>query len=378
MFVNVTSGDKRMAIASNSKAVSWAMAAVVVSVSTSAAQPHSDVLLQQVDGTIVTGAANYTEFSFTLGTRVYQRSFDSSFQAVNPGFAALTNSSPLQPPGAAALPVNTDVGWDFLPMTVDSIVANLLYWDGADLDGGELEVDDVLFGSLAGVSWSIQGEDAIAAADGSDQIVSGELIGGTEFDGSLHEHLLMELIGSDATPPQGVYMIGLRARMAGLGSSAPFVFLLRTSSATPEQLDLAAQWIESHLEVRGDYNQNGVVDAADYTVWRDQLGSTGVPGLVLGDGTGDDLEGLPDGDVDQFDYALWRANFGSVALFSAVVGGAAAQAGIPANVPEPPALVLAWLAISTLMTRRRHPAIRYYFRCRSRQTCSITSPPTMP
>ena len=27
--------------------------------------------------------------------------------------------------------------------------------------------------------------------------------------------------------------------------------------------------------VDGDYNGNGVVDAADYTVWRDSLGQTG-------------------------------------------------------------------------------------------------------
>ena len=26
--------------------------------------------------------------------------------------------------------------------------------------------------------------------------------------------------------------------------------------------------------VPGDYNQNGIVDAADYTIWRDTLGST--------------------------------------------------------------------------------------------------------
>jgi hypothetical protein len=49
-----------------------------------------------------------------------------------------------------------------------------------------------------------------------------------------------------------------------------------------------------------DYNFNGVVDAADYVLWRKNFG---VP-TVRGDGDGD-------GDVDQNDYGVWRTNFGS-------------------------------------------------------------------
>ena len=57
----------------------------------------------------------------------------------------------------------------------------------------------------------------------------------------------------------------------------------------------------------GDYNFNGVVDAADFTVWRDNLGSSG----PLGDGTGPGLDGIPDGIVDLHDYDFWVANFGA-------------------------------------------------------------------
>ncbi len=52
----------------------------------------------------------------------------------------------------------------------------------------------------------------------------------------------------------------------------------------------------------GDYNVDGVVDAADYTVWRDQLGST-APAFSGADGDGSGI-------VDQIDYDLWRANYG--------------------------------------------------------------------
>jgi hypothetical protein len=52
----------------------------------------------------------------------------------------------------------------------------------------------------------------------------------------------------------------------------------------------------------GDYNQNDVVDAADYVVWRKALGST-VPSFTGADGDGSGI-------VDQADLVVWRANFG--------------------------------------------------------------------
>lgn len=54
----------------------------------------------------------------------------------------------------------------------------------------------------------------------------------------------------------------------------------------------------------GDFNQNGIVDGADYTLWRNTKGST----LDFrADGNGD-------GTVDNADYQIWRANFGSTRL----------------------------------------------------------------
>jgi PEP-CTERM motif len=61
----------------------------------------------------------------------------------------------------------------------------------------------------------------------------------------------------------------------------------------------------------GDYNHNGTVDAADYTVWRDTLG-------VMDDGVDppEDLrangsnEGASLNTIDQADYEVWKQNFG--------------------------------------------------------------------
>ena len=89
-----------------------------------------------------------------------------------------------------------------------------------------------------------------------------------------------------------------------------------------------------------DYNHNGVVDAADYVVWRNNLGATGAPGSVAGDGTGD-------GVVNQSDYDLWRSTFGQT------TGGGGSLSS--ASVPEPSTGLLAILisAIMAVPARRR-------------------------
>jgi hypothetical protein len=88
----------------------------------------------------------------------------------------------------------------------------------------------------------------------------------------------------------------------------------------------------SPIETRlpGDYNDDRVVDAADYTVWRDKLG-TNFNLSGNGDETGDSV-----GLVDMADYVLWQANFGNTATQQ---GGRAF-----ATVPEPAAAGLLWLA----------------------------------
>jgi hypothetical protein len=71
----------------------------------------------------------------------------------------------------------------------------------------------------------------------------------------------------------------------------------------------------------GDFNGDGFIDAADYTIWRDNENLTGV-GLAGGDGNND-------GTVDALDYAIWSQQYAP-----AVNEGAAA-------IPEPGSLVIA-------------------------------------
>ncbi len=90
----------------------------------------------------------------------------------------------------------------------------------------------------------------------------------------------------------------------------------------------------------GDYNGDGVVDAADYQVWRANFGDTT---SLVADGNGDGI-------VDMSDYLLWRTNVGRTWEGLATESGA----GIGQNaVPEPGALALGILAVSSLVFRRR-------------------------
>ncbi|MEX2171966.1 MAG: autotransporter-associated beta strand repeat-containing protein [Pirellulales bacterium] len=92
------------------------------------------------------------------------------------------------------------------------------------------------------------------------------------------------------------------------------------------------------IALAGDYNGNGIVDAADYTVWRDTLGST--------------TDFVADGDqsqtIDQGDYEVWVANFGTAPVAST------------AAVPEPNgAAVLLGVALLMLTSIKTEPLTRF-------------------
>jgi gluconolactonase len=88
----------------------------------------------------------------------------------------------------------------------------------------------------------------------------------------------------------------------------------------------------------GDYNGNGVVDAADYVVWRDTVGSTT---NFAADGTGDHV-------IDQADYDWWVGKF-------AAAGSASGSTGRQNAIPEPGTFALAAIALLSLLCLRLRP-----------------------
>jgi hypothetical protein len=111
--------------------------------------------------------------------------------------------------------------------------------------------------------------------------------------------------------------------------------------------------VESTLP--GDYNHNGVVDAADYIVWRDSLGVTG--GQLPADGDGDGI-------ITATDYTVWRSNFGRTAASNA---RASTDTIDPSHsVPEPVAVILLVSAVGTIAPSWRNRSGRRHHR-RSRR-----------
>lgn len=92
----------------------------------------------------------------------------------------------------------------------------------------------------------------------------------------------------------------------------------------------------------GDYNQNGVVDAADYIIWRVTRGMT----VTAGSGA----DGNGNGIVDDQDYAVWRANLGNVRGTSSGTGSGSLG---PNGVPEPNVGLLFLSSVLTVMLNRR-------------------------
>ena len=74
----------------------------------------------------------------------------------------------------------------------------------------------------------------------------------------------------------------------------------------------------------GDYNSDGTVNAADFTIWRDHLNQNF---QLANEG------GITPGVVNQADYNFWKSRFGATT--------GAGSASLSAAVPEPAAWIVA-------------------------------------
>ena len=291
---------------------------------------HLDVLLQVVDGQVVTGEANYDTNTWLVGQKVYKRQFLSNFRTNDPGFTSLESGNPLLEPGVIGFEPEVDIFVDIVPSTIHGQRANFWYWDGLDFLSDGLSIEDVSF-DLAppGVRWHLYDYDFQQfTADGSDTVVPDALVQTTfRSDGALHNHLLFQLTGPTSRPPEGIYLVSLVARGEGYESSDPFFFIHRTAGLSQEPRDIATTWVRENYvplteeSLLGDYNGNGTVDAADYTMWHD------------GNRPNSSTAG----------YILWADNFGQ--------SSASSSGANP--VPESTTLLLALLAFVAAPLRVR-------------------------
>jgi PEP-CTERM motif len=149
-----------------------------------------------------------------------------------------------------------------------------------------------------------------------------------------HNHFLTYVLGNPSPNGADIGAYGFFARLTSpsYAPTEPFLVILNNGLDAGTLLT-AAQAINAAAGIGGDYNGNGIVDAADYTVWRDKLGT---------------MTSLPNdttpGSVTQADYDVWKSDFGS---------HSGSGAGANAAIPEPATLLLLLVGILTVCCRRR-------------------------
>lgn len=105
-------------------------------------------------------------------------------------------------------------------------------------------------------------------------------------------------------------------------------------------LDNAAVEILAAGSIPGDYSNNGTVEAADYVIWRDQLGTSApLPNDPIG------------GTIGPAQFNQWRTHFNQTAAAGVIVSSA---------VPEPTSALLLGAAVASLGMRIRRRNHRYY------------------
>lgn len=99
-------------------------------------------------------------------------------------------------------------------------------------------------------------------------------------------------------------------------------------------VDYVRYWNRTYpTDLAGDYNGDGLVDAADYTVWRSSVGQQGI---------GLDADGSGNGTVGESDYLAWLQNYQRTSA-----------GGSPAAVPAPGGGMLAALLAALGLARVR-------------------------
>jgi hypothetical protein len=111
------------------------------------------------------------------------------------------------------------------------------------------------------------------------------------------------------------------------------------SFSVEDHASLVIDEIATSAGLPGDYNLDGRVDAGDYTLWRDRVGTNATL-------PNENPAAATPGIVDEEDYLFWKSRFGDA--LSATSGGASGAV----VVPEPAAVVL-FVSLLLLSPHRR-------------------------
>jgi hypothetical protein len=189
----------------------------------------------------------------------------------------------------------------------------------------------------------ISGQDVFAGGFASDTtyLVVGKLSGNGTAANTMQASLFASgaVVGNFTTP-------GFQWMLSAQGSAGynPIITDIQFSNPSAANYTVSNVWIGSGaalipltLTSHGDFNQDGIVNSADYAVWRNTMGQSG--SALAADGNGN-------WQVDAGDLTVWRAYFGQAVS----VGGGGEFLGAP--VPEPSSYGMFLLAAAVLIMRR--------------------------
>lgn len=126
-----------------------------------------------------------------------------------------------------------------------------------------------------------------------------------------------------------------------LADGAPFSFQLNSFPVEGfDYFDLGATVTVTQIDFQaGDYNRDGAVNAADYSVWRDSSDLSVAPG--------DAADGNFNGVIDHGDYHVWRNHYGDAWSLETTTA------------PEPQSLLLGVFSLLAISPLKRPFGLRY-------------------
>ncbi|MEO7402529.1 MAG: dockerin type I domain-containing protein [Burkholderiales bacterium] len=162
----------------------------------------------------------------------------------------------------------------------------------------------------------------------------------TTFDANARNNLAISIFASNGTTLLSTVNLGaagVAETIANLLLPAAGTYFARVSGGD-DTVQLYQLGLTPTQVLFGDYNNNGIVDAADYSVWRNSQGQN----VTLGAGA----DGNFDGQVTAADFDVWRSNFGKTLSSGSGTGSLFADS----NVPEPGTFCLTTLGIALAFT----------------------------
>lgn len=222
----------------------------------------------------------------------------------------------------AALPPN------YINATILSISDDSQTRISGGLVDGRVRVE----GSLSLAGGTIAGP--VRATSGSDIHVFGKqfMLDGVDVTSSLEQNVAFTIT------QRGVSLTGI------LADGTPFGFVLNPSSgvSSADVFDPLAT-LSVTLVLPGDYNADGVVGVADYTIWRNALGSQ----VTAGTGADGNFDSI----VSNADYSIWKNNFGTL------LGAAGDSVDSAMSVPEVSSLLMSLTLLYVLSLIRLRPSV---------------------